>query len=187
MQIRLIAVLPLLLALTGCSLLGLGENDEQLQQGVGSIKADTPFSEQGLATALGNKYRLRSGMGMRNDELFNFYQALKIDTKPEQLAQIIYGKSDSGILRIEVLESGISTGEASIGTYFSQLYAQAYGSCRLNQDSNTRFLICQSKTNKHIRYEFSGEWNGPIELIPDNAVLKNWKVSKIIWDRQARY
>lgn len=188
MQIRLIAALPLFFVLTGCSLFGIGDSGEQSSgQAIGSIKADTAFSQEGLTAALGDKYRLRSGMGMKNDEMFNFFQALKTASGKEQLAQIIYGKSDTGISRIEVLEEDISTGEAEIGTPFSQLYEQAYGFCRLNKDDNKSTLICQSKTSKHIRYEFSGEWNGPVELIPDNEALKSWKVIKIIWDRQTKY
>lgn len=188
MQIRLIAALPLFLVLTGCSLFGLGGSDEQSSgQAMGNIKADTPFNQERLTAALGNEYRLRSGMGMKNGEMFNFFQALKIASGKEQLAQIIYGKSDTGISRIEVLESGVATDEAKIGTPFSQLYEQAYGSCRLNHDNAKSFLICQSKANKHIRYEFSGDWNGPVELIPDNDALKDWKVTKIIWDRQVKY
>lgn len=187
MKVRIMAF-SLLLTLSGCSSLGdwFGVNNGATpisENQIGAISIDTPFSEEGLSLALGANYHLRSGMGMRNNELFSYFQALKEIDDKEQIAQIVYGKYDTGIVKVEVFEPGISTGEASIGTPFSDIFIQAFGACELDRSNTNHNIICQSPKHQNINYVFSGEWNGPEELIPDNEALKVWKVSKIIWNK----
>lgn len=191
MGVRILG-LSLLLTLTGCSsltggLFGSGDSKapSAAENRIGKITADTPFNEEGLSETLGPDYRLRAGMGMTNNELFSFFQALKETDGKEQLAQTIYGKYDTGIVRVEVLEPGVSTGEAQIGTPFSEVFAQAFGACDLEKNGSESEVICNSIKNQNIRYVFSGEWNGPEELLPANEVLKDWTVSKIIWNNAA--
>lgn len=187
MGVRIIA-LSLLLTLTGCTTnwFGSGDNDAPASNNqIGNIGAETPFSQEGLAQALGDDYHLRSGMGMKDGQLFSFFQALKEVNGQQELAQTIYGKYDTGIVRVEVFETGVSTGEASVGTPFSAVYEQAFGACYLDEETSEQELVCKSEQNPYVSYVFSGEWSGPKTLIPDNEVLKEWTVSKIIWDRSA--
>jgi hypothetical protein len=184
MKVRVIA-LSLMLTLSGCSSLDHWFGDKtpapMPDNQIGAISINTPFSEDGLTQALGSDYHLRGGMGMKNNELFSFFQALKEIDGKEQIAQIIYGKYDTGIVRVEVFEPGISTGEASVGTPFSEIYTQAFGACGLEQDDSHRSVICLSPKHANVSYVFGGDWNGPEGLIPDNDALMTWTVNKIVW------
>jgi hypothetical protein len=185
----LLCALPL--ALTGCSTLSsvnwsaaypwnwFGSSTEVTEQGVGKLTATTPLNEQAISDALDSSYRLRSGMKMSNGNIVRYFEALKDD----KVALTIHGEKGT-ISRIDVRDSTIkATSGVKIGTPFSEIYSKAFGNCHKGSNDNGVVVECKAENSQHISYAFTGNWNGPAELMPADDMLKNWKVSKIIWRR----
>ena len=179
------------LALTGCSTMSsvnwsaaypwnwFGSSTEVTEQGVGNLTASTPLNEQAIGDALGSSYRLRSGMKTANGNIVRYFEALK-DGK---VALTINGESGT-ISRIDVRDSNIKAASGvKIGTPFSDIYSKAFGNCQKGSNDNGAVVECKAEGSQHISYAFTGNWNGPEELMPSDDTLKNWKVSKIIWRR----
>ena len=185
----LLCALPL--ALTGCSTLTsinwsaaypwnwFGSSTEVTEQGVGNITAATALDQGAIQDALSSDYRLRSGMKTENGNIVRYYEALKGDT----LALVING--DKGTVnRVTVLDEGIPTASGvKIGTPFSDLYKQAFGNCASAPSDDGVAVACKAQGSQHISYVFTGTWSGPEGLMPSDDTLKNWKVSKIIWQQ----
>lgn len=185
----LLCALPVVL--TGCSTLSavnwsaaypwnwFGSSTDVTEQGVGNLTAATPLEQSAIESALGGDYRLRSGMRTQNGNIVHYYEALKDD----QLALVINGNKET-VTRIEVLDSDIETDSGvKIGTPFSDLYQKAYGNCASAAAEEGVAVECKAEGSQHISYQFSGTWNGPQGLMPSDDTLKNWKVSKIIWQQ----
>ncbi|WP_312348905.1 RpoE-regulated lipoprotein [Leclercia sp.] len=185
----LLCALPVVL--TGCSTLSavnwsaaypwnwFGSSTDVTEQGVGNLTAATPLEQSAIESALGGDYRLRSGMRTQNGNIVHYYEALKDD----QLALVINGNKET-VTRIEVLDSDIETDSGvKIGTSFSDLYQKAYGNCASAAAEEGVAVECKAEGSQHISYQFSGTWNGPQGLMPSDDTLKNWKVSKIIWQQ----
>ena len=185
----LLCALPL--ALTGCSTMSsvnwsaaypwnwFGSSTEVTEQGVGNLTASTALSEQAIGDALGSSYRLRSGMKTANGNIVRYFEALKDD----KVALTINGESGT-ISRIDVRDSNIKAASGvKIGTPFSDIYSKAFGNCQKGSNDNGAVVECKAEGSQHISYAFTGNWNGPEELMPSDDTLKNWKVSKIIWRR----
>lgn len=185
----LLCALPLVL--TGCSTLSavnwsaaypwnwFGSSTDVTEQGVGNLTAATPLEQEAISSALSSDYRLRSGMKTQNGNIVHYFEALKGD----QLALVINGDKNS-IGRIEVLDSEIETESGvKIGTPFSDLYQKAFGNCVSAPADEGVAVECKAEGSQHISYLFSGNWSGPQGLMPSDDALKNWKVSKIIWQQ----
>lgn len=149
------------------------------ENGVGDVTASTMLEESAIAEGLGGDYRLRSGMKTANGSIVRYYEALKDD----QLALVINGENGT-VSRIEVLDPEVETASGvNIGTEFSALYSKAWGACQKGRDDDASAVECQAPDSQHISYFFTGEWHGPERLLPSDDVLKNWKLSKIVWRR----
>ncbi|WP_285131107.1 RpoE-regulated lipoprotein [Leclercia adecarboxylata] len=185
----LLCALPVVL--TGCSTLSavnwsaaypwnwFGSSTEVTEQGVGNLTAATALEQSAIESALGGDYRLRSGMKTQNGTIVHYFEAMKDD----QLALVINGDK-STVGRIEVLDSEIETDNGvKIGTPFSDLYQKAYGNCVSVPDDDSVTVECKADGSQHISYQFSGTWSGPEGLMPSDDTLKNWKISKIIWQQ----
>jgi len=185
----LLCALPVVL--TGCSTLSavkwsaaypwnwFGSSTDVTEQGVGNLTAATPLEQSAIESALGGDYRLRSGMRTQNGNIVHYFEALKDD----QLAMVINGDK-STVTRIEVLDSDVETDSGvKVGTPFSDLYQKAYGNCTSAPSEESVAVECKAEGSQHISYQFSGTWNGPEGLMPSDDALKNWKVSKIIWQQ----
>lgn len=185
----LLCALPVVL--TGCSTLSsvnwsaaypwnwFGSSVEVTEQGVGNITAATPMEQEAIASALGGDYRLRSGMKTENGNIVRYFEALKDD----QLALVVSG-SNSAVSRVEVLDSDIETDSGvKVGTPFSDLYQKAFGNCTSAAADEGVAVECKADGSQHISYLFTGSWSGPEGLMPSDDALKNWKVSKIIWQQ----
>ncbi|QTF09789.1 RpoE-regulated lipoprotein [Brenneria izadpanahii] len=188
-------LLGLPLVLSGCSAMSnfswsslspfnwFGGSIQVTDTGVGAINAGTPLSESILREALDNNYRLRSGMGSNNGQLVAFYQAL--DGNDVKL--VISGEPKSHVRKVEVMDAAIdSEWGVKIGDAFSSAYSKAFGSCQPGQGDDAQSVECVAPQSKHVSYLFSGEWNGPEGLMPPDDILKDWRVSKIVWHAQAR-
>lgn len=185
----LLVLLPLIL--TGCSSTGafswsslspfnwFSGNDMTISEnGVGEMNAGTALNESAIRKALGDDYRIRSGMGYKAGQIVVYYQALKENS----LSMVMYGKENSTVKRIEVYDPKIKTDwGVKIGTPFSELFSKAYGSCWQPEGEDAGKIECYASQTKHVTYLFSGEWLGPDGLIPSDDVLMNWKVEKISW------
>ncbi|URN98168.1 RpoE-regulated lipoprotein [Leclercia adecarboxylata] len=185
----LLCALPVVL--TGCSTLSavnwsaaypwnwFGASTDVSEQGVGKLTAATPLEQSAIESALGGDYRLRSGMRTQNGNIVHYFEALKDD----RLAMVINGDKNT-VTRIEVLDSDVETDNGvKIGTPFSDLYQKAYGNCTSAPGEESVAVECKAEGSQHISYQFSGTWNGPEGLMPSDDTLKNWKVSKIIWQQ----
>ncbi|EKX4009546.1 RpoE-regulated lipoprotein [Enterobacter sp. 04-C-01-SI_S15] len=185
----LLCALPL--ALTGCSTLSsinwsaaypwnwFGSSTEVTEQGVGKITAATALDQNAIQDALGSDYRLRSGMKTENGNIVRYYEALK----GGKVALVING--DKGTVnRIAVLDDTIPTASGvKVGTPFSDLYKQAFGNCTSAPSDEGVAVACKAEGSQHISYVFTGTWSGPEGLMPSDDTLKNWKVSKILWQQ----
>lgn len=185
----LLCALPVVL--TGCSTLSavnwsaaypwnwFGSSADVTEQGVGNLSAATPLEQEAIASAISSDYRLRSGMKTQNGTIVHYFEALKGD----QLALVINGDKGN-IKRIEVLDSEIETESGvKVGTPFSDLYQKAYGNCVSVPGDDSVAVECKAEGSEHISYLFSGNWSGPEGLMPSDDALKNWTVSKIIWQQ----
>lgn len=186
-----IALCALPLALTGCSTLSavnwsaaypwnwFGSSAAVSEKGVGGLTASTPLDEKAISDALDGDYRLRSGMKTNNGAVVRYFEAMKGDT----VALVINGDAGS-VSRIDILDSKLSSPEGvNVGTPFSAVYNKAFGNCQKASGDDAAGVECKAKDSQHISYLFTGSWSGPIELMPPDDTLKNWKVSKIIWRR----
>ncbi len=191
MKSRRLLLCALPLALTGCSTMSsvnwssaypwnwFGSSTQVTEQGVGNLTATTPLNEQAIGDALGSSYRLRSGMKTANGNIVRYFEALKDD----KVALTINGESGT-ISRIDVRDSNIKAASGvKIGTPFSDIYSKAFGNCQKGSNDNGAVVECKAEGSQHISYAFTGNWSGPEELMPSDDMLKNWKVSKIIWRR----
>ena len=185
----LVCALPL--ALGGCSTLSavnwsaanpwnwFGSSTEVSEQGVGALTSTTALEESALNDALDGDYRLRSGMKTADGKIVRYFEALKDD----KVALVINGESGT-VSRIDVLEEGIATAsDVKIGTPFSDVFGKAFGHCVSATGDDIGSVLCKAPYSQHISYLFSGEWRGPQGLMPPDDTLKNWTISKIIWQR----
>jgi hypothetical protein len=188
-QLRpLLIGLPLLLA--GCSSVGFswsslspfhwfgGSNIQVTDTGVGGINAATPLNHDALDKALDGNYLLRNGMETRNGGIVSFYQGVKNN----EVKLTVYGSAAGRVARVDVTDKAIATQwGVSIGTGFSELYSKAFGACSRGTDEDRDTVVCSAAQSPHVSYVFSGIWHGPDELMPSDDALKNWQISKIIW------
>lgn len=197
---RLLPLVALSLALSGC---GFGSyfsssesgksgkanatfNREITDDGVGVVTAQTRFDQETLTELFGKEYRLRKGMGMKNDQLFSFYEVLRTVDGNEQLLMVIYGDQMKAIERIVVQDNLMNSSGAHIGTPFNELYSQAFGMCHRAEGEDLGSLICWAPNSEHISYIFSGEMDQSDTLLPADDLLANWTLTKIIWESEAR-
>ena len=143
------------------------------------MTSTTALEESALNDALDGDYRLRSGMKTADGKIVRYFEALKDD----KVALVINGESGT-VSRIDVLEEGIATAsDVKIGTPFSDVFGKAFGHCVSATGDDIGSVLCKAPYSQHISYLFSGEWRGPQGLMPPDDTLKNWTISKIIWQR----
>ncbi|NYV41141.1 RpoE-regulated lipoprotein [Cronobacter sakazakii] len=158
---------------------GWGSSLEVTEKGVGDITADTPLQEAAISEALGDDYRLRSGMRANGGTIVRYFEAMK----ENQLALVIDGENGT-VSRIDVLDKAIPEDNGvEIGTPFGDLYKKAQGVCQKASAPDDEGVECKAPDSEHISYVFSGEWRGPQELMPPDDTLKGWTLKKIIWRR----
>ncbi|PHM51762.1 RpoE-regulated lipoprotein [Xenorhabdus sp. KK7.4] len=153
---------------------------EVSEQGVGEINKQTDMKLSAIQQGLDNRYRLRSGMEMKNGKFFSVIQGIEGDQVRIELSGLNHGK----VAHIIILDEGIkTTWGTKIGTSFSTLYDKAYGACLRSDDIITmqQEIVCIAPQSRNISYVFTGTWNGSEELLPPDDVLKTWKISRIIW------
>ncbi len=192
-QLRpLVIGLPILLA--GCSTLSdfswsslspfnwFGSAVTVKDSGVGGIKADTPLDQQTLSKALNGDYRLRNGMETHNGGIRSFYQAVK----DNEVKLTIYGSSAGRVERVAAADKNVPTEwGVKIGDRFSSLYSKAFGACRKGTDEDQDGVVCAAPQSAHVSYVFTGSWHGPDSLMPADDTLKDWQISKIVWQANA--
>ncbi len=182
--------------LTGCSALSnfswsslspfnwFGSKIEVSDSGVGGLNSGTPLAQAPIEQGLNGNYRLRSGMGTRNGQLSAFYEALD----GEQVKLVISGQPKTHVNVVDVMDAAIpSVWGVKIGDAFSAHFSKAFEVCQPGvEDENTRNVECVEPNSKHVSYQYSGDWSGPVGLMPPDDILQNWKVSKMTWHAQAR-
>lgn len=192
MNIRpLLLGLPLIL--TGCSTMShvswsnlspfnwFGGSVAVSGNGVGGINAGTPMLESAVNDGLNGDYRLRSGMGTNNGDIVAFYQAMDGD----DIKLVIRGEPKGRVQRVEVMDQDVATEWGSkLGTPFGDLYSKAFGSCQRATGDDAGNVECVASQSKNVTYIFTGKWAGPQEIMPPDATLKSWTISKIIWHAQ---
>ncbi|KFD20070.1 putative outer membrane lipoprotein [Tatumella ptyseos ATCC 33301] len=145
-------------------------------QGVGGLNSLTPMDGSAIHQALGSDYHLRQGMGTENGDIVTFWQALK----QGQVMLEIQGQST--ISRITVTDPAIVTADGvHIGSPFSAIFSQAFGHCQSADNGDS--VQCRSPVAGNIQYIFRGEGHGPEGIMPADATLKNWTLTKIIWQQ----
>ncbi|WP_175486005.1 RpoE-regulated lipoprotein [Xenorhabdus japonica] len=149
------------------------------EQGMGKINKQTDMTQSAIEQSLAGKYRLRSGMEMQNGKLVSVVQGMK----DGQVKLEFHGLVDGKVNRIDILDDGIKTvWGAKIGIPFSDLYKKAFGECQRSHDLTIQpTVVCTAPQSQHVSYVFTGIWDGPEGLMPSDDVLKNWKVSRIVW------
>ncbi len=192
-QLRpLVIGLPILLA--GCSTLSnfswsslspfnwFGGAVTVKDSGVGDINAATPLNESALDQALNGDYRLRSGMETQNGGIVSFYQGVR----DNEVQLTIYGSSAGRVDRVAVVDKRVASAwGVKVGTGFSSLYSKAFGACRKGTDEDRDAVVCAAPQSAHVSYVFTGSWHGPDSLMPADDILKNWQISKIVWQADA--
>ncbi|MBD2782468.1 RpoE-regulated lipoprotein [Xenorhabdus sp. 42] len=151
-------------------------------QGLGEINDQTNMVPSAIEKALEGKYHLRSGMETKNGKLISIVQGMDED----QVKLEFYGLPNGKVNRIDVLDEGIKTvWGTEIGTSFSALYDKAFGTCQRSRDFSVKSaVICTAPQSPHVSYVLTGIWNGPEELLPSDDVIKDWKISRIIWQSE---
>ncbi|MBD2809957.1 RpoE-regulated lipoprotein [Xenorhabdus sp. Vera] len=149
------------------------------EQGVGNINQQTNMTQSAIEQELEGKYHLRSGMETKDGKLISIIQGMENN----QVKLEFYGSVNGKVNRIDVRDEDIKTiWGTKIGTLFSDVYDKAFGACQRSNDFTTQpTVICIAPQSQHVSYVFSGIWDGPEELMPSDDVLKDWKVSQIIW------
>lgn len=148
------------------------------EQGVGGLSSSTAMTQSAIDKALSGDYTLRQGMRTQNGQVVEFWQALD-DGK---VKMVIHGQSS--VERIEVLDSNAKSADGSkIGDLFSAKFSKAFDNCKMVPGLDSRDVECRAPNSQHIAYIYSGEWHGPEGLMPSDDTLKNWKISKIVWQR----
>lgn len=149
-------------------------------QGVGGLTASTKMHSSQLQRELADKYQLRPGMGTHQGQIIDYWQALR-DEKP---LLTLYG--DHTLTRIEITDPEVEGPNGiKLGTRFEQSFKQAYGNCQMSDENSV--VECSVPNNPHLTYQYQGEFHGPQGLMPDDQILKNWKLSRIIWQAKARW
>ena len=144
------------------------------EQGVGGITGATPLRESAISAGLNGDYRLRQGMRGEQGGVVTFWQALT-----DNEVKLTFSGKDT-VSRIDVTDAKIASADGTrIGDAFSDHYQKAFGHCQ----AAAAAVLCQAPNSQHISYLYQGKWAGPEGLIPPDDVLKNWQVSKIIWQR----
>ncbi|MGK3143265.1 RpoE-regulated lipoprotein [Pantoea sp. C2G6] len=148
------------------------------EQGVGGLTASTAMSESAINAGLNGDYSLRQGMRSQNGQVISFWQALD-DGK---VSLVVYGQSQ--VERIEVMDSRVVSSDGSkVGDAFSNKFTKAFNNCELASGADARSVACRAPGSQHLTYLYQGEWHGPEGLMPSDDTLKNWKISKIVWQR----
>lgn len=156
-----------------------GSSLKVTEQGVGGINGTTAMQKDALDGGLKGHYTLRNGMRMEKGSVVTFWQAVD-DEKQIQLVM----SGQTTVSRIDVMDKAIETESGvKIGTRFSELYSKAFGACENANEPGKTGVICKAPNSQHIRYVFTGEWHGPEGLMPSDESLKNWTLSKIVWQR----
>lgn len=152
--------------------------------GLGSITQNTQITENDIKSGLGDSYRYRQGMEIKNGEMIVIVQGL--EDKKVQVA--FYGKEKGTVEKIEVFDPKITTSWGTkIGTPFKDIYTKAFGACvKGAKEETTMTVICQSSQSKSVSYLFSGQWAGPATLMPPDEVLVNWPLTQIVWQNKER-
>lgn len=146
--------------------------------GVAGLNGSTAMSEAAISKALNHDYQLRQGMRSQNGKVVDFWQALD-DGK---VKLVITGQSS--VERVVVTDSVAKSSDGSkIGDLFSAKYRKAFDNCKMAPGLDTHDVECLAPGSQHIYYVYSGEWHGPAGLMPSDDSLKNWKISKIVWQR----
>ncbi|AKJ42891.1 RpoE-regulated lipoprotein [Pragia fontium] len=189
MNIRVVLLLAPLL-LSGCSTISsfswsklsptnwFGSSLELSNNGLSGISATTPLDERILNKTLDGDYRLRKGMSMSGGQMVSYYEAMDGD----KVALVFHGNANNRVNRIEVMDKSIQTSTGiHVGTEFSDLYEKAFGVCEVGSDDNSGKVVCRSRESRLITYVFSGEWMGPVTIMPSDDKLQHWTISKMIW------
>ncbi len=159
-----------------------GGNVQVTDTGVGGINAATPLTHDALDKALNGNYLLRNGMETREGGMVAGDQG----GQNKEVKLTVYGATAGRVARVDITDKAITTQwGVGIGTEFSALYSKAFGACNRGTDEDRDAVVCSAAQSPHVSYVFSGIWHGPGELMPSDDALKNWQISKIIWQADA--
>ncbi|MFB9996816.1 RpoE-regulated lipoprotein [Providencia rustigianii] len=149
--------------------------------GVGAITSATPMNLNVINNQLDDRYTIRGGMQMENGDMVSVFQAMKdLDVAVE-----VFGPEKGTVSRVVVNDADMITEWGiQIGSEFNDIYQKAYGSCSLGEViDSVPTVLCVAPQSSKVVYRFSGKWQGPENLMPADEVLKEWKVSQIIWHK----
>ncbi len=149
--------------------------------GVGAITSATPMNLNVINNQLDDRYTIRGGMQMENGDMVSVFQAMKdLDVAVE-----VFGPEKGTVSRVVVNDADMITEWGiQIGSEFNDIYQKAYGSYSLGEVlDSVPTVLCVAPQSSKVVYRFSGKWQGPENLMPADEVLKEWKVSQIIWHK----
>lgn len=144
------------------------------EQGLNGLNGQTVLSEKRLKQTLGSEYKLRSGMRLVNRDIIKFWQGME----HQQVAFEFIGNTT--LERIEITTTAVKGPRAvQIGSAFSDTYQKAFPHC--TSRSMEGDVRCSAPNSKHIFYYYTGKSNIPAGLLPPDAQLAKWKLSKMVW------
>jgi hypothetical protein len=147
--------------------------------GVGSIRANTPFNQKKIAALL-NEFKVVLAKGMTEGE---GYPILKVFDQKGELAVINPSEDRKKIFSIVVASTRVKN---VLGPKIGDSYDKIYGtsvhkSCSAGDEEMSGRVICQDPKSGRIQYVFEGDYDGPDGEVPAFKILKNWKIAQIVW------
>lgn len=144
------------------------------EQGLNGLNAQTVLSDKILQQAVGNTYTLRSGMRLINRDIYKFWQAMI----GRQVAFEFIGNTTLAQMTITT-KTVKGPGGETVGSLFSKTYQHAFPNCKRN--AVTGEVRCQAAHSQHIFYVFNGKTTIRKDLLPPDAQLAEWKLTKMQW------
>jgi hypothetical protein len=147
--------------------------------GVGSIRANTPFNQKKVAALL-NEFKVVSAKGMTEGEE---YPILKVFDQKGEIAVINPSEDRRKIFSIVVVSDRVKNVLGpKIGDSYNKIYGTSvHKSCSAGTEEMSGRVICQDPKSGRVQYVFKGVYDGPDGEVPAFEILKNWKIAQIVW------
>jgi hypothetical protein len=145
---------------------------------LGPLAADTPFSEEALATLFPSA-SIRTSTRTSEGEP---YPVAHIARGGTPLLDVHSGDG-STIYSVEILDGVTIEG---LGVQRDASWAEVFpvGSvpyCNPGGEEESGQVVCQSPVSEHLLLLFGGDWNGPDGKLPPREVLVHWRLERLSW------
>jgi hypothetical protein len=151
--------------------------------GVGPITATTAFAKNEISKLM-PKFKTETGREVRDVELPR--DVIYVYAEGEKVLEVIPYADMPRIFAVHVYSNKIRNSYGpQVGDPFGKIFPNAVPSDCYGENGGSS-VICREPQETRVSYIFQGNWKGKNNLLPAQTVLRQFKLTEIVWSAPSR-